>query len=265
VAIPRLVAFVAILVGGLTAVVPAAAQIPDTFENLQVLPKDIPREALVQRMREFSFALGVRCQYCHAGGDGISFEGVMFSSDARPTKLKARAMLRMVATLNDDLLAHLPSRRDPPVAVDCVICHRGLPVPKTLATELRDVIRTDGVAAAVSHYRELREKTMLLGRFSFDQWTMNELARQLGDEGQDEAAIAMLTLNAEYYPKSADIDYMLGELHRKTGDRERAIASYRAALDKRPDFARARQRLDELLKQGGGAEAVGGPERRRDQ
>ena len=47
-------------------------------------------------MREFSFALNVRCQYCHTGGDGISFEGVNFASDEKPAKVKARAMLRMV-------------------------------------------------------------------------------------------------------------------------------------------------------------------------
>jgi len=261
VAMLRLVAIGAILVGGVTAAAPAAAQIPDTFENLQVLPKDISRDALVQRMREFSFALGVRCQYCHEGGDGISFEGVVFSADAKPAKREARAMLRMVATINGDLLAHLPSRRDPPVAVDCVICHRGLPVPKTLATELMDVIRTDGIAAAVDHYRELREKTTLLGRFSFDQWTMNELARQLGEDGRDEAAIAMLKLNAEYYPKSADIDYMLGELYRKDGNREEAIAHYRAALDKNPGFTSAKRRLDELIK----PPAADRPEARRRQ
>jgi hypothetical protein len=38
-------------------------------------PQDITAEALTQRMREFSFALNVRCQYCHAGGDGVSFDG----------------------------------------------------------------------------------------------------------------------------------------------------------------------------------------------
>src|SRR5688500_18713273 len=50
-------------------------------ENLQFFPKTISREQLTQRMREFSFALGVRCQYCHTGGDGVSFDGVVFASD----------------------------------------------------------------------------------------------------------------------------------------------------------------------------------------
>src|SRR3954454_4784689 len=53
----------------------AQSQAPWNGENLQYFPKDISRERLTQRMREFSFALGVRCQYCHAGGDGVSFEG----------------------------------------------------------------------------------------------------------------------------------------------------------------------------------------------
>ena len=42
-----------------------------------------PDTALIQRMREFSFALGVRCQHCHAGGNGVSLEGVSFKSDDR--------------------------------------------------------------------------------------------------------------------------------------------------------------------------------------
>lgn len=63
---------------------PAAARAPQApwkGENLQYFPKDIARPALVQRMREFSLALGVRCQYCHTGGDGVSFDGVVFGSD----------------------------------------------------------------------------------------------------------------------------------------------------------------------------------------
>ena len=77
-----------------------------------IYPRDIPRPALIQRMREFSFALGVRCQYCHTGGDGVSFDGVVFSSDEKPAKVKARAMLRMADQLNNTMLAQLPSRAD---------------------------------------------------------------------------------------------------------------------------------------------------------
>jgi tetratricopeptide (TPR) repeat protein len=246
-----LIAIAVLLVGVLAAPRAASSQPPDKFENLQVLPKDISRDALTQRMREFSFALGVRCQYCHEGGDGVSFQGVVFSSDAKPAKRNARVMLRMVDTLNTTTLPQMPSRHQPAVTMDCVICHRGLPVPKTLQTELTEVIATRGIPAAVERYRVLRRDTLPLGLFRFDEWTMNEVARSLTESGNTDAAIAMLELNAEFYPKSADIDFGLGELHRKRGERDKAIARYRMALEKRPDYAPAKKQLDELLAKGG--------------
>ena len=227
---------------------PAAAQIPETFQNLKHFPRDITRDDLVQRMREFSFALGVRCQYCHAGGDGVSFEGVKFESDEKITKQKARYMLRMVAELNDKLLAGVPSRATPAVRVSCATCHRGSPLPRTLEDELARIISTDGIPAAVEKYRELRRDTMHLGRYNFGEWSMNELGDRLAREGNVDASIAMFQLNAEFYPKSAEIDLRLGELFAKKGDKERAIASFKAALEKQPNNPRAKQRLAELSK-----------------
>src|SRR4051794_11673671 len=111
----------------------AARQDPAQWKgkNLQYFPADIQRDVLTQRMREFSFSLGVRCQYCHSGGDGVSFEGVDFSSDAKPAKNKARAMLRMTDQVNRTLLPEIPSRAEPRVQVECSTCHRGLALPKS--------------------------------------------------------------------------------------------------------------------------------------
>ena len=58
----------------------------------------------------------------------------------------------------------------------------------------------------------------------------------------------MFRLNAEFYPKSAEIDLRLGELFIKKGDTEKAIASFKAALEKQPNNPRAKQRLAELSK-----------------
>ena len=95
----RRLAFAVILAAGVAVVSSrdVAAQIPERFENLQVLPAGIARDSLVLIMRGFSFALGVRCQYCHSGGDGVSFAGVTFASDDKQAKRTARFMLRMVA------------------------------------------------------------------------------------------------------------------------------------------------------------------------
>ena len=173
-------------------------------ENLQHFPKDISRPELIQRMREFSFALDVRCQYCHAGGDGVSFDGVVFASDEKPTKVKARAMLHMVDELNNSLLAKVPSRAEPRVVVGCATCHRGLALPKSLQTTLFEIAQKDGADAAVARYRALRQNTMVAGKYNFGEWEINELARRLTEAGNTAAAIAILEMNGEFYPKSAD-------------------------------------------------------------
>ena len=127
----------------------AAQQTPEPAgKNLQYFPKTMARDALILRMRTFSFALAVRCQYCHAGGDGISFEGVSFASDDKPAKTTARAMLRMIDQLNNVTLAQLPSRAQPRVVVDCATCHRGVPLPKSLQTVLFEIVDAQGAPAA---------------------------------------------------------------------------------------------------------------------
>jgi Photosynthetic reaction centre cytochrome C subunit len=245
---PRSTMSVSALVFALAAGVAAQApQTPWKGENLQFFPKDISRERLIQRMREFSFALGVRCQYCHAGGDGISFEGVSFPSDEKPAKNKARMMLRMVEQLNTTTLAQLPSRAEPRVTVDCGTCHRGLALPKSLQTTLLETIEKEGVPAAATKYRELRAD-IALGHYNFGEWEMNELARRLNEAGKTDAAIAMLELNGEFYPKSAEIDVMTGDLYRKRGDRDKALQRYRSALEKAPQNQQAKARLAELEK-----------------
>src|SRR3712207_2820300 len=98
-----LVAAVAVVI---TRPASLAAQIPERFENLKVLPADIPRDSLVQIMRSWSFSLGVRCGYCHEGTEG----NFNFKSDAKPEKEKARFMVRMTRDLNTRVLTQLSDR-----------------------------------------------------------------------------------------------------------------------------------------------------------
>lgn len=245
----RLLPIVVVLV----LIAPAEAQGPQPErpwkgKNLKYFPADISRERLTQRMREFSFALGVRCQYCHTGGNGITFDGVDFPSDEKDAKKKARAMLRLVDQVNKTLLPDIPARAEPRVEVDCVTCHRGLPLPKTLQTTLLEIINKDGVSAAVAKYRELRRDDMVSGRYNFGEWEINELARRLFAANDTASAIAILEMNGEYYPKSAAIDFQLGELHRMRDERDKALQYYRAALEKAPDHEMAKKRIEELQK-----------------
>ena len=227
---------------------PAGAQIPEKFENLKVLPKDISRDQLTAVMRSFAGGLGVRCQYCHElkpGAQGDGLDAFDFKSDRKPTKDKARLMMRMVGTINDSLLSKLPDRADPAVRVGCVTCHRGLPVPRTLEATLAATITKHGVDSAVVQYRRLRDEALALGRYNFGEGSLNELARQLLP-ANSAAALRMLELNQEFFPASANIDYQIAEIHRTRDERDLAIARYRKALEKAPNHAQAKRRLEEL-------------------
>jgi hypothetical protein len=104
---------------------------PPDPTNLQVLPKDIPKLQLVQMMRGFTQALGVRCEHCHAG-EGNDLSKFDFASDARPAKLAARKMIVMAREINTKLLAGFPPGRDEATpAVTCFTCHRGQTKPLT--------------------------------------------------------------------------------------------------------------------------------------
>ncbi len=92
---------------------------------------------------------------------------------------------------------------------------------------------------------------MAQGRYDFTETPVNELAQSLAARGGTAAALALLTMNQEFHPNSADVDMAFAEVYRRAGDRNNAIARYRAVLTKRPNDMRARQRLQEL-----GADAV---------
>jgi hypothetical protein len=108
-----------------------AAQLPTKFTNLQVLPKDIEPKALVLLMKSFAQGLGVRCEHCHVG-EGNDLSKFDFATDEKPTKATARKMLRMMITINDEMLAGVG---DPPAPgtrkVTCYTCHHGSTKPLT--------------------------------------------------------------------------------------------------------------------------------------
>ena len=223
----------------------AQAQIPDSFTNLQFFPEDISRDDLVGNMRRFSFALGVRCQFCHSGGDGVSFDGVDFASDDKPQKLRARHMLEMAETINSTLLAALPERALPNVAVECQTCHRDIPRPEMIDDIMRQRIAADGVDAAVAHYNELRVEGLEGWSYDFGEWPMNDLASEYGEESPETAA-ALLRMNAEHHPMSVSVWVGLGSAEAAAGNRDLAIAAYQKALELAPDNPRVLQLLERV-------------------
>jgi photosynthetic reaction center cytochrome c subunit len=113
---------------------PQRWQPPDPV-NLKVFPKDIPKPALIQAMRGFTQALGVRCEFCHVG-EGNDLSKFDFASDERRQKRNARLMLAMVTDLNTNYLSEIPEPRPADkLAVTCFTCHRGETRPLTTRPE----------------------------------------------------------------------------------------------------------------------------------
>jgi hypothetical protein len=117
----------------------APGQLPQTFTNLQVLPKGITPKALVEVMRSFAIELGTRCEHCHvgAGNDLSTFD---FASDAKPEKATARKMMHMIAALHADYLHDVgdPARQP---KVTCYTCHRGALKPLTAPAGGADAVK----------------------------------------------------------------------------------------------------------------------------
>jgi hypothetical protein len=81
----------------------------EAFKNIRVL-KDIPAGELMPSMRYVSASLGVSCDYCH--------EADHFDNDDKPTKQRARNMMKMMFAINQD---NFNGKRE----VTCYTCHRG--------------------------------------------------------------------------------------------------------------------------------------------
>ena len=95
-------------------------------QNLQVLPKDWTLQQAQAYMRTVAGALGVECSHCHVGTPQDR------AKDDKPEKLKARKMLQILATINNDLLKDIGDEPAPGTQkVTCYTCHRGALKPAT--------------------------------------------------------------------------------------------------------------------------------------
>jgi photosynthetic reaction center cytochrome c subunit len=102
----------------------------ETFKNIQVL-KDIPASELIPSMRYVVASLGVGCDYCHQADH--------FDNDDKPTKQRARNMMKMMFAINQD---NFNGKRE----VTCYTCHRGVAKPASIASLSA---ATNGAATAV--------------------------------------------------------------------------------------------------------------------
>lgn len=219
---------------------------PDSFKNLKVLPKTIDQRTLINTMRGFAQSLGVRCVYCHVGREDQPLDSVNFASDDKRPKRVARVMMHMVMHINEEHLAEVPDRPNPVIEVRCATCHRGVARPRLLDDDLTLLLADSGLDAAVRRYRSLREQYYGSGAYDFRELVLTQLARSEAMAGRVDNAIGLLKLDAEFYPTSGNIPFLIGEAQLQKGDTAAARASYRDALAKDSNIVPARRRLAAL-------------------
>ena len=112
-------------------------------------------------MQAIAAALGVKCDYCH-GAERDGPRPVTAAGKARQDV--ALEMMAMTRALNDSVVKATGKPAAETVRVQCVTCHRGVPIPRQLADIIWQTALEHGGEAAVKQYRDLR--TQFYGRSS---------------------------------------------------------------------------------------------------
>ena len=205
----------------------AAAQPPPPEPSVNVQPPNM--QAIAQ-------ALGVSCDYCHVAERG--------SGKPEPKKDIARAMIAMTRDINAKVRAAAAPATDIE-QVQCVTCHRGVPVPRQLSEILLQTLKTQGAAAAIEQYRELRKQFYGRQAYDFGENTLLGLAQQIASSRPSDS-IALLQLNLEFYPRSAASYAEIGFAYTRKLDDDSAIPNLEKALEIEPNNGVIRGQLEQL-------------------
>ena len=225
----------------------AEAQFPPAeLTNLKVFPADVPVRELLDSMGGFTRALGVRCSYCHVGQQGQPLSSYDFASDEKPAKLKARVMMRMAAAINGEHLPRLAARRDPPIAVSCATCHRGVAEPRPLQQLVLAAYERGGVDSAEAAYRALRERYYGRAAYDFGEVALADVGAGLRERGRFADAVRIAVLNTGFSPNSGFAHRQAAESHLSAGDTASAVKALERALEINAGDGQARGTLDEI-------------------
>jgi tetratricopeptide (TPR) repeat protein len=186
-------------------------------------------------MQAIAQALGVGCDYCHVAERG--------SGQPEPKKDIARAMMAMTRDINAQIQKAMPASTAD--QVQCVTCHRGVPVPRQLSEILSETIKTQGAAAASEQYRELRKQFYGRQAYDFGENTLIGIAQQI-TSSRPKDSIALLQLNLEFYPRSAGSYAEIGFAYTRLLDDDSAIANLEKALEIEPNNGIIRGQLEQL-------------------
>jgi len=217
------------------------AQIPDEFTNLQLLNKDINKRELINIMRNFAGALGVRCNYCHAGKEGMEaspndLSTIDFASDKIPAKDITRVMMKMTSNINDEHLTQI-SEHSKSVNISCETCHKGMPAPPEKIEEiLFKEVTEKGGEPAFNKYKELREKYYGNYVYNFSFKPLTVLSEKLRIAKKNSETVTFLNKYINEYDNNSWNAYMeIGNAYFDDEKLEEAKINYEKALEISPD------------------------------
>jgi len=103
-----------------------------------------------------------------------------------------------------------------------------------------------GTDAGIAKYQQLKSDNQ--NKLIFSENDFNTLGYNFIIRGMINAAIAVLKMNIEMNPQSANAYDSLGEAYVKTGDNEKAINNYTKSLELNPENSNAKKMLKKLKK-----------------
>jgi tetratricopeptide (TPR) repeat protein len=218
---------------------------PEFLVNIQALPGDISVREIRTTMRGFAGSLGVRCTHCHVGDDPNDLRSIDFAADDKIEKRKAREMIRMTRRINEELLAKVPERSDPPVVIQCRTCHRSLTRPVEIRDLLAHTFAAEGAEATIARYQELRDDYYGSDSYDFRPFVLANVAEEVAEQSP-EGAIRLLEFNGELHPDSAQTFATMGRIYRAMDDISGAIRSLERALETDPQSEYYRRVLRQL-------------------
>ena len=198
------------------------------------------------QMQAIATALGVDCNYCHVAVPNTQ-AGFDYVSDANPKKRIARMMIAMTADINAAIPAAMLRPASETLTVSCATCHRGVADPRPLPDILIRTFETDGEAALIAKFRDLRSRYYGRDVYDFSDTAITRVASRLTDRSLT-AAVAFLQANLEFNPRSADSYVLMAMIQIRRLDDAGALGYIQKALEIDPKHPLA-QGYDLQLKQ----------------
>jgi tetratricopeptide (TPR) repeat protein len=129
--------------------------------------------------------------------------------------------------------------------VECMTCHRGVPIPKPLGQLIAETLQYRGADAAIAQYRDLRTRYYGRASYDFGEDELVNLARSIV-QGRPDDAIALLELNLEFHPRSGKSYALMGFAYTRKFDDETALTKFQKAVDLEPENGEFQGQLTQL-------------------